>query len=86
MKKIDRKNIILVDIQIFLTIVLLISFIMFLFNAEMRTIFQLCLEVTLLFMAYNNHVIYRKKFFTFLYLVAGSWIVVFEILRMVGIA
>ncbi len=83
--KINRSNIFFVNIQIMLTVVSVVAFVMYLFNKDMWNILQFCLGFTLLFLAYMNYKVYEKKKHSILYLIVGIMLVVFNILNMVGV-
>lgn len=83
--KINKSNIILVNIQIILTIVSVVVFVMYIFNKEMWNILQFCLGFTLLFLAYMNYKVYKNKRYAIFYLIVGIVLIVFNILNMVGV-
>lgn len=83
--KINRNNIVLVNIQIILTIASVVAFVMYLFNKNMWYILQFTLGFTLLFLAFMNYKVYEKKNYSFLYLVVGIILIVFNILSLVGV-
>ena len=78
-------TIFLVYVQIVLAIITGIVFIMYLFNREMLTILQMCLGITLLFMSFLSSSVYNKSKFTFLCLVFGLLLIIFNILRLAGV-
>ena len=82
---INRSNILFVDIQVFLTFVVVILFIIGMFNKEFIYGVEIALFLALLCMAYNNYKIYKRKFATVLYLVFAVIILAFFILRLLGV-
>ena len=82
---INRTNILLVDIQVFLTFLVIILFIICLFNRKFVIGVEISLILALLFMAYNNLKIYKKKSATIVYLVVAIALIVLLILRLLGI-
>lgn len=85
MKKINKNNILIVNIQLLLTIISCVAFIMYLFNRKMWPILQFCLGGTLIYMAYSNYKIYNKKYFTIVYLIIGLILIFLNILKIVGV-
>ena len=82
-KKITRFNIVFINLQLLFTFLTIGLFIWYLFDTSMMSIFQGCLGVTLLIMAYNNHIIYRKKAMTITYLVVGIVLLVLDLVLLV---
>lgn len=82
-KKITRFNIVFINLQLLFTFLTIGLFIWYLFDTSMMPIFQGCLGVTLLIMAYNNHIIYRKKAMTITYLVVGIILLVLDLVLLV---
>lgn len=58
-------------IQSILLILLLIFFVISLIKSEMYVVVKYLLSFILCTMAYNNYSIYRRKYFTSLYLIVG---------------
>ena len=82
---INRTNILFVDIQVFLTCLVVIFFIIAIFNKKMIIGVEITLFLALLCMAYNNLKIYKRKFATILYLIAAIVMLVLLILRVLGV-
>ena len=82
---INRTNILFVDIQVFLTCLVVIFFIIAIFNKKMIIGVEITLFFALLCMAYNNLKIYKRKFATILYLIAAIVMLVLLILRVLGV-
>lgn len=57
--------------QFTLMIVLIILLVLRLFNPFFKAYYLLALAINLLVIAYNNHTIYKRKYFTLLYLIVG---------------
>ena len=82
---INRTNILFVDIQVFLTCLVIILFIIALFNKKMIIGVEISLVLALLCMAYNNFKIYKRKFATIMYMVVAVVILVLLVLRLLGV-
>lgn len=83
--KINKSNIVLVNIQIILTITSVVASFMYLFNNDMWYILQFTLGFTILFLAYMNFKVYEKKIYSFVYLIVGIVLILFNILNLVGV-
>ena len=84
-RQITRFNILFVNIQLFLTFFTIGLFIWYLFDSSMIYWFQFFLGITLLVMAYNNQIIYRRKLATILYLVIGVVLLALGIIMYLGV-
>ncbi len=82
---INRFNILFVDFQIVMTILTLIVFVLFIFNTRLFNYLQLSLGVTLLVMAYNNQIIYKRVGATILYGIIGFMLLIFLFLGLLGV-
>ncbi len=82
---INKFNILFVDLQIVMTILTIIVFVLFLFNSGLKMFLQLSLGVTLLVMAYNNQRIYKRKSATIMYIIVGSTLLILDLLLLLGI-
>lgn len=78
--KINRKNKLFINIQVFLTFLVVVLFIVCLFNRKYMSYVEITLFFALLCMAYNNFKIYKRKFATILYLVVAVLVLVFFII------
>jgi len=58
-------------IQAILLVTLLYSFILVLFMSEFKVLLNIIMGLTLFSMAYNNQVIYKKKYMTICYVIFG---------------
>ena len=75
-------NSILINLQVVCTIVAIILFIIFIFKREVWIYLGLLLGFSLFLMAYNNYVIYKKKYMTVIFTIMGLLLVVYSIVRM----
>ena len=75
-------NSILINLQVVCTIVAIILFIIFIFKREVWIYLGLLLGFSLFLMAYNNYVIYKKKYMTIIFTIMGLSLVVYSIVRM----
>jgi len=66
-----KKNNIALIIQFTLCVLLVIVLIMSLFIKELNLLTKIITILLLVDMAYNNHVIYKRKYFTVIYLIAA---------------
>ena len=76
---------ILIMIQFILTITLIIFGIITIFKTNLLYVFEIILGITLLTMGINNHLIYKRKNLTILYIFIGIGTVVFGILKTIGL-
>lgn len=74
-------NSILINLQVVCTIVAIILFIIFIFKREVWIYLGLLLGFSLFLMAYNNYVIYKKKYMTIIFTIMGLLLVVYSIVR-----
>lgn len=84
-KKIHSWNLFFVNLQVVLTILTIILFIVSIFNRSVLTILQLSLGIDLLVMAYNNQVIYQRKRITILYVIVGVVLLILAALVLIGV-
>lgn len=77
---INQFNIFFVDLQMVLTFLTIIVFVLFIFHSKMLSYLQLSLGVTLLVMGYNNQIIYKRAKFTVAYVFVGIILLVLCIL------
>lgn len=75
-------NGILINLQVVCTVVAIILFIIFIFKREVWIYLGLLLGFSLFLMAYNNYVIYKKKYMTIIFTIMGLLLVVYSIVRM----
>ena len=75
-------NSILINIQVVCIVVAIILFIIFIFKREVWIYLGLLLGFSLFLMAYNNYVIYKKKYMTIIFTIMGLLLVVYSIVRM----
>lgn len=75
-------NNILINLQVVCTVLAIILFIIFIFKREIWTYLGLLLGFSLFLMAYNNYVIYKKKYMTIIFTIMGLLLVVYSIVRM----
>ena len=68
MKKTNDLNFL---VQVLLSVVAIIFYIISIFEKTFFNVAELFLALTLFTMAYNNHKIYKRKYFTIAYLIFG---------------
>jgi len=83
--KINNKNIFFVDLQLFFTIVTIILLIWFFFNQSIVIYVELFLGLSLISMGINNHLIYKRKYFTVIYFLLGVVVLLNTILSFLGV-
>lgn len=79
---INKYNILPVMLQFIFTILLIIFGILYFVNDKW---FLLILGLDLMVMGYNNNIIYRRKNFTFLYVVFGIIVLFISLLIFLGV-
>ena len=84
-KIINEFNILGVNMQIVVTIAVLIFGGIYLFTKRFRSVFEILMAMDLFIMAYNNEMIYHKRKATVLYIIFGILLLVFAILSLVGV-
>ena len=83
--KIHEFNILYFNIQLIMTILTTVIFVIYLFNKNYKTVLQLCFSFTLLSVGINEFVIYHKKNMGWLMIGISLIILIFTILKMVGV-
>ena len=83
--KINRFNILFVDLQIIFTIVTVICVIWYLFNSKVWHVLQFVLGITLFIIGYNNKIIYNRPKFAWVYYIVGAVLIIFDILLLLGV-
>ena len=83
--KIHEFNILYFNIQLIMTILTTVIFVLYLFNKNYKTMLQLCFSFTLLSVGINEFVIYHKKNMGWLMIGISLIILIFSILKMVGV-
>ena len=85
MRKITRFNIVFINIQLVFTFLTIGLFIWFIIDSSIIYLFQFFLGLTLLVMAYNNQIIYRRKVATFLYIIIGIILLILDCIMYLGV-
>ena len=83
--KINRFNILFVDLQVLFTIVTIICVVWYLFDPKVWHVLQFVLGITLFIIGYNNKVIYNKPKFSWVYYIVGMVLIIFDILLLLGV-
>ena len=84
-RPITRFNIVFINIQLFLTFFTIGLFIWYILDSSMIYLFQLFLGITLLVMAYNNQIIYRRKKATILYSIIGVVLLILDLIMYLSV-
>ena len=83
-RKITKFNIVFIDIQLVFTFLTAGLFVWYIIDSSIIYLFQLFLGLTLLVMAYNNQIIYRKKWTTIIYSIIGIFIIILDGIMYLG--
>lgn len=84
--KINEFNILGINIQIILTIVVVVFLLLYLIvGSKFLNLLYLFIGLDLLIMGYNNNKVFKKEGFTIVYYASGVALIVYSILRMVGV-
>ena len=74
-----------VFIQIVLSLGVLVTGVLGIINKDLLTYFKIVLGLDLLIMAYNNHIMYKRKNFTLIYSIMGILLIILGILTILGV-
>lgn len=74
----------LIILQFFLTIGLIIFGLITIFKTDLLYIFEILLGITLLVMGLNNHLIFKRRNLTILYLIIGLGSIILAIIKLLG--
>lgn len=84
--KINEFNILGINIQIILTVIVLIFGLLYLIvGSKFRNIFYIFIGLDLIVMGYNNIKIFKKQGATIVYFVTGIALIIYTILSMIGV-
>ena len=83
--KINRFNILFVDLQIVFTVITLICLVWYLFNPKVWHVLQFVLGITMFIIGYNNKIIYNRPKFAWVYYIIGAILIIFDILLLLGV-
>ena len=84
-RPITRFNIVFINIQLFLTFFTIGLFIWYILDSSMIYLFQLFLGITLLVMAYNNQIIYRRRRATIIYSIIGIFLLILDLIMYISL-
>ena len=83
--KINRFNILFVDLQVIFTILTVIVLIWYLFDKSAWHFLQIILGITMIIIGYNNKIIYNRPKFAWVYYITGAVLIIFDILLLLGV-
>lgn len=84
--KINDYNIIGVNIQILLTIaVVILTMVTLCFNKKLLSVLEIVVSLDLFIMAHNNNRIYHKNKVTILYIIFGIGLLLYALLTLIGV-
>lgn len=81
---ITRFNIVFINLQLLFTFLTIGLFIWYIIDSSMIYLFQLFLGITLLVMAYNNQIIYRRRLATIAYSIVGVVLLILDLIMYFG--
>lgn len=82
---INKYNILSVNLQVIMTVIVVVFGIISLMRADFTKWFQLALGFNFIVIGYNNYLIYRRTNFTILYIGMGILFLILSIFGFVGI-
>ena len=85
MNKIHEYNILGINIQIIVTIVVVILGILTFFSNRFMPFFQMAMAIDLILFAYQNEKVFHRKNLTIIYLVCGILLLIFSCLLLLGV-
>lgn len=85
MNKVNEFNILFVNLQLIFTVIVVVLFILGIFDVNVSLWLQLALFFTLLIMAYNNKIIYNRKNMSIVYICAAGVVLITFILILIGV-
>ena len=83
--KINRVNILFVDLQVIFTVLTVIVLIWYLFDKSAWHFLQIILGITMIIIGYNNKIIYNRPKFAWVYYITGAVLIIFDILLLLGV-
>ena len=83
--KINRFNILFVDLQVIFTVLTVIVLIWYLFDKSAWHFLQIILGITMIIIGYNNKIIYNRPKFAWVYYITGVVLIIFDILLLLGV-
>lgn len=83
--KINRFNILFVDLQVIFTVLTVIVLIWYLFDKSAWHFLQIILGITMIIIGYNNKIIYNRPKFAWVYYITGAVLIIFDILLLLGV-
>ena len=84
--KINEFNILGINIQIILTVIVLIFGLLYLIvGSKFRNVFYIFIGLDLIVMGYNNIKIFKKQGATIVYFATGIALIIYTILSMIGV-
>lgn len=83
-RPITRFNIVFINLQLLFTFLTIGLFIWYIIDSSMIYLFQLFLGITLLVMAYNNQIIYRRRLATIAYSIVGVGLLILDLIMYFG--
>ena len=83
--KINRFNILFVDLQVIFTILTVIMLVWYLFDKSAWHFLQIVLGITMIIIGYNNKIVYGRPKFAWVYYITGAVLIIFDILLLLGV-
>ena len=83
--KINRFNILFVNLQVVFTILTVAMLIWYLFDSSAWHFLQIVLGITMIIIGYNNKIIYNRPKFAWVYYISGIVLIVCDIISLLGV-
>lgn len=84
--KINKYNILAINIQVIFTVLAIIFVILYLFNNIFEKWYELFIGIDFLILAYNNYWTFRRKKFTLIYIICGVVLLLISIFNFLGVS
>lgn len=81
--KINRFNILFVDLQVIFTILTIIMLVWYAFDNSAWHFLQIIFGITLLIIGYNNKIVYDRPKFAWVYYICGSIMIIVDIITLI---
>lgn len=83
MKKENNKIKKILNIQLIFMLLIIVFIVLTFINPSLAKYREIALGLVLLFMAYSNHVVYKRRNMTILYIIFGLLLIIPNILRLI---
>ena len=83
--KINKYNIVFINLQLIFTLLIIILGIAYFIDHDYDKWFELMLGIDLIIMGYNNYLIYKRAYFTTMYMIVGIIVIIISIFNFLGV-